>query len=78
MNIFFIFYFPQNDEDTSLIRIKVVAAHSLTKKDIFGNSDPYVKVDVNTIVGDVNIDSMVTKTKRKVMAQQLLIKADKK
>lgn len=45
----------------------MVAAHSLTKKDIFGNSDPYVKVDVNTIVGDVNIDSMVTKTKKKVI-----------
>lgn len=59
--------FNANDEDTSLIRIKVVAAHSLTKKDIFGNSDPYVKVDVNTIVGDVNIDSMVTKTKRKTL-----------
>lgn len=44
----------------------MAAAHSLTKKDIFGNSDPYVKVDVNTIVGDVNIDSMVTKTKKKV------------
>ncbi|XP_062712480.1 E3 ubiquitin-protein ligase Nedd-4-like isoform X2 [Aedes albopictus] len=56
-----------NDEDTVLIRIKVVAAHSLTKKDIFGNSDPYVKVDINTIVGDVNIDSMVTKTKKKTL-----------
>lgn len=59
--------FNANDEETSLIRIKVVAAHSLTKKDIFGNSDPYVKVDVNTIVGDVNIDSMVTKTKKKTL-----------
>ncbi|XP_058824783.1 E3 ubiquitin-protein ligase Nedd-4-like isoform X2 [Topomyia yanbarensis] len=56
-----------NDEDTCLVRIKVVAAHSLTKKDIFGNSDPYVKVDINTIVGDVNIDSMVTKTKKKTL-----------
>ncbi|XP_065075185.1 E3 ubiquitin-protein ligase Nedd-4-like isoform X1 [Ochlerotatus camptorhynchus] len=59
--------FNANDEESSLIRIKVVAAHSLTKKDIFGNSDPYVKVDVNTIVGDVNIDSMVTKTKKKTL-----------
>ncbi|XP_058446639.1 E3 ubiquitin-protein ligase Nedd-4-like isoform X2 [Malaya genurostris] len=56
-----------NDEETSLVRIKVVAAHSLTKKDIFGNSDPYVKVDINTIVGEVNIDSMVTKTKKKTL-----------
>ncbi|XP_055611828.1 E3 ubiquitin-protein ligase Nedd-4 isoform X2 [Uranotaenia lowii] len=56
-----------NDEDTCLIRVKILAAHSLTKKDIFGYSDPYVKVDLNTIVGDVNIDSMVTKTKRKTL-----------
>ncbi|EDS37166.1 E3 ubiquitin-protein ligase nedd-4 [Culex quinquefasciatus] len=56
-----------NDEESTLVRIKVAAAHSLTKKDIFGNSDPYVKVDVNTIVGDVNIDSMVTKTKKKTL-----------
>ncbi|XP_058446640.1 E3 ubiquitin-protein ligase Nedd-4-like isoform X3 [Malaya genurostris] len=59
--------FSANDEETSLVRIKVVAAHSLTKKDIFGNSDPYVKVDINTIVGEVNIDSMVTKTKKKTL-----------
>ncbi|XP_062554308.1 E3 ubiquitin-protein ligase Nedd-4-like isoform X2 [Armigeres subalbatus] len=59
--------FNANDDETCLVRIKVVAAHSLTKKDIFGNSDPYVKVDVNTIVGDVNIDSMVTKTKKKTL-----------
>uniref|UniRef100_A0A1Q3EUS2 E3 ubiquitin-protein ligase n=1 Tax=Culex tarsalis TaxID=7177 RepID=A0A1Q3EUS2_CULTA len=59
--------FNANDEESTLVRIKVAAAHSLTKKDIFGNSDPYVKVDVNTIVGDVNIDSMVTKTKKKTL-----------
>ncbi|XP_055611829.1 E3 ubiquitin-protein ligase Nedd-4 isoform X3 [Uranotaenia lowii] len=59
--------FNANDEDTCLIRVKILAAHSLTKKDIFGYSDPYVKVDLNTIVGDVNIDSMVTKTKRKTL-----------
>ncbi|XP_053693038.1 E3 ubiquitin-protein ligase Nedd-4-like isoform X2 [Sabethes cyaneus] len=59
--------FSANDEDTCMVRIKVVAAHSLTKKDIFGNSDPYVKIDINTIVGDANIDSMVTKTKKKTL-----------
>ncbi|XP_055542084.1 E3 ubiquitin-protein ligase Nedd-4-like isoform X4 [Wyeomyia smithii] len=59
--------FSANDEESCMVRIKVVGAHSLTKKDIFGNSDPYVKVDINTIVGDVNIDSMVTKTKKKTL-----------
>ncbi|XP_055636023.1 E3 ubiquitin-protein ligase Nedd-4-like isoform X1 [Toxorhynchites rutilus septentrionalis] len=59
--------FSATDEDACLVRIKVVRANSLTKKDIFGNSDPYVKIDVNTILGDVNIDSMVTKTKKKTL-----------
>lgn len=29
-------------------------------------SDPYVKVDLNTINGDETIDSVLTKTKKKV------------
>jgi E3 ubiquitin-protein ligase NEDD4 len=44
----------------------VVAGSSLAKKDIFGASDPYVRIDLNTINGDVNIDSVLTKTKKKV------------
>lgn len=30
------------------------------------NSDPYVRIDLNTINGDINIDSVLTKTKKKV------------
>lgn len=29
-------------------------------------SDPYVRVELNTIVGNVAIDSVLTKTKKKV------------
>lgn len=30
-------------------------------------SDPYVRIDLNQITGDVNIDSVLTKTKKKVI-----------
>lgn len=58
--------FLQNDEGSSQIRVKVIAGKSLAKKDIFGASDPYVRIDLNTLNGDVNIDSVLTKTKKKV------------
>ncbi|XP_037904259.1 E3 ubiquitin-protein ligase Nedd-4 isoform X7 [Hermetia illucens] len=56
-----------NDEGVSQIRIKVLAGKSLAKKDIFGASDPYVRIDLNTINGDINIDSVLTKTKKKTL-----------
>jgi hypothetical protein len=43
-----------------------MAGRSLAKKDIFGASDPYVRIDLNKITGDVNIDAVLTKTKKKV------------
>lgn len=30
-------------------------------------SDPYVRIELNTIVGNVAIDSVLTKTKKKVI-----------
>ncbi|CRL06760.1 CLUMA_CG019490, isoform A [Clunio marinus] len=56
-----------NDEGSSQIRIKIIAGKSLAKKDIFGASDPYVRIDLNTLNGDVNIDSVLTKTKKKTL-----------
>ncbi|VVC26339.1 E3 ubiquitin-protein ligase, SMURF1 type,WW domain,C2 domain,HECT domain [Cinara cedri] len=50
-----------------LLRLRIVAGHSLAKKDIFGASDPYVRIDLNTIVGNVAIDSVLTKTKKKTL-----------
>lgn len=61
----------QNDGESSQIRIRVIAGKSLAKKDIFGASDPYVRIDLNTINGDVNIDSVLTKTKKKVSSTSL-------
>ncbi|KAF0763346.1 E3 ubiquitin-protein ligase NEDD4 isoform X2, partial [Aphis craccivora] len=50
-----------------LLRLRVVAGHSLAKKDIFGASDPYVRIELSTIVGNVVIDSVLTKTKKKTL-----------
>ncbi|KAE9543203.1 hypothetical protein AGLY_003114 [Aphis glycines] len=50
-----------------LLRLRVVAGHSLAKKDIFGASDPYVRIELSTIVGNVAIDSVLTKTKKKTL-----------
>uniref|UniRef100_A0A182JS61 HECT-type E3 ubiquitin transferase n=1 Tax=Anopheles christyi TaxID=43041 RepID=A0A182JS61_9DIPT len=59
--------FTANEEDVCYVRIKVLGASGLAKKDIFGYSDPYVKIEQNTITGDVNVDHMVTKTKRRTL-----------
>uniref|UniRef100_A0A4Y0BGV5 E3 ubiquitin-protein ligase n=1 Tax=Anopheles funestus TaxID=62324 RepID=A0A4Y0BGV5_ANOFN len=56
-----------NEEDVCYVRIKVLGASGLAKKDIFGYSDPYVKIEQNTITGDINVDHMVTKTKRRTL-----------
>ncbi|KAI4466887.1 hect domain ubiquitin-protein ligase [Holotrichia oblita] len=56
-----------SDEPTSNLRIKVVRGIGLAKKDIFGASDPYVRIDLNTINGDETIDTVLTKTKKKTL-----------
>ncbi|KAH8380380.1 hypothetical protein KR009_010322 [Drosophila setifemur] len=53
--------------DSCHLRIVVLSGLSLAKKDIFGASDPYVRIDLNTINGDINIDSVLTKTKKKTL-----------
>ncbi|XP_076669213.1 E3 ubiquitin-protein ligase Nedd4 isoform X2 [Andrena cerasifolii] len=58
---------PVRDEATSKLRLKVIAGHQLAKKDIFGASDPYVRVDLNTINGNQTVDSALTKTKKKTL-----------
>ncbi|KRF84216.1 E3 ubiquitin-protein ligase Nedd-4 isoform X7 [Drosophila virilis] len=58
----------ENDTgDSCHLRIVVLSGKSLAKKDIFGASDPYVRIDLNTINGDINIDSVLTKTKKKTL-----------
>ncbi|XP_030385327.1 E3 ubiquitin-protein ligase Nedd-4 isoform X2 [Scaptodrosophila lebanonensis] len=56
-----------DNADSCHLRIVVISGKSLAKKDIFGASDPYVRIDLNTINGDINIDSVLTKTKKKTL-----------
>lgn len=56
-----------DSNDTRLLRIKIIAGHKLAKKDIFGASDPYVKVDLIDTQENTVIDSFYTKTRRKTL-----------
>lgn len=77
MLIFFVFLscfrLQTADTGSSQIRVRVLKGKSLAKKDIFGASDPYVRIDLNSITGDVHIDSVLTKTKKKVSNELLMI-----
>lgn len=50
-----------------LLRIRIIAGHKLAKKDIFGASDPYVKVDLINSQDNTVIDSFYTKTKKRTL-----------
>jgi len=52
---------------TKILKLKVVSADNLAKKDIFGASDPYVRIDLVTNNGDEVIDSVLTKTKKRTL-----------
>ncbi|XP_057323767.1 E3 ubiquitin-protein ligase Nedd-4 isoform X4 [Microplitis mediator] len=56
-----------NDESIRRLRLKVIAGHQLAKKDIFGASDPYVRIDLYPINGHETVDSVLTKTKKKTL-----------
>lgn len=47
--------------------LQVVSADNLAKKDIFGASDPYVRIDLVSNNGDEVIDSVLTKTKKRTL-----------
>jgi len=57
---------PQDSSSIKLLRLKVFAGHNLAKKDIFGASDPYVRIDLIRNADESVIDSVYTKTKKKV------------
>eukprot|EP00088_Acartia_fossae_P069938 TRINITY_DN9237_c0_g1_i1.p1 TRINITY_DN9237_c0_g1~~TRINITY_DN9237_c0_g1_i1.p1 ORF type:complete len:874 (-),score=165.88 TRINITY_DN9237_c0_g1_i1:8-2629(-) len=58
---------PGSSERTKVVRLKVIRAMNLAKKDIFGASDPYVRIDLVTSQGDEVIDSVLTKTKKRTL-----------
>ncbi|KAL0279413.1 UNVERIFIED_CONTAM: hypothetical protein PYX00_000980 [Menopon gallinae] len=57
----------ENDGSICNINIKIIGAQNLARKDIFGTTDPYVKIDLNTISGDLTIDSVITRTRKKTL-----------
>uniref|UniRef100_A0A2A4JUU4 E3 ubiquitin-protein ligase n=1 Tax=Heliothis virescens TaxID=7102 RepID=A0A2A4JUU4_HELVI len=57
----------RTDENSFLLRLRIVGAYSLAKKDIFGASDPYVRVELQKVDGDVTIETFLTKTKKKTL-----------
>lgn len=64
----FLLYVPLSaTQETKVVKIRVIGCHNLAKKDIFGASDPYVKISLVN-VGDNNpIDTAYTKTKKRVI-----------
>lgn len=64
------FFSNQQERGTRLLRLKIIAGHNLAKKDIFGASHPYVKIDLvrdqDPEAGTV-IDSVYTKTKKRTL-----------
>lgn len=65
-SVTFNYDYTQDSGPVRLLRLKVVAGHNLAKKDIFGASDPYVKIDLVANEDDSCIDSVYTKTKKRV------------
>ncbi|UXI15440.1 hypothetical protein NH340_JMT01383 [Sarcoptes scabiei] len=53
-------------ENIKLARLKIFSGHNLARKDIFGASDPYARIDLLTRDGTV-VDSVYTKTKKKTL-----------
>ncbi|XP_066245931.1 E3 ubiquitin-protein ligase Nedd-4 isoform X3 [Euwallacea similis] len=56
-----------SEEATSSLHLKVIRGKNLMKKDIFGASDPYVRIDLLPINGEDIIDSVLTRTKKKTL-----------
>lgn len=54
-------------EATRLLRLKIMGGHSLAKKDIFGASDPYTRIDLVNVEGNDIEDSVLTKTKKRTL-----------
>ncbi|XP_074603844.1 E3 ubiquitin-protein ligase Nedd4 isoform X2 [Brevipalpus obovatus] len=53
-----------------VLRLRIISAKDLARKDIFGASDPYVKVDLVSNENASIIDSAYTKTKKRTLSPQ--------
>ena len=47
--------------------LQVIAGHNLAKKDIFGASDPYTKIDLVQAENGESVDEVHTKTKKRTL-----------
>ncbi|RZF35830.1 hypothetical protein LSTR_LSTR008936 [Laodelphax striatellus] len=59
----------QGGDQLKKLRLRVISGHHLAKKDIFGASDPYVRVDLmaKNDLFDSIVDSVLTKTKKRTL-----------
>jgi hypothetical protein len=53
-------------QQVRILRLRLIAGHNLAKKDIFGASDPYVRIDLVGPQDNRVIDTVYTKTKKRV------------
>uniref|UniRef100_A0A1I7VXV9 E3 ubiquitin-protein ligase n=1 Tax=Loa loa TaxID=7209 RepID=A0A1I7VXV9_LOALO len=56
---------PETEEDTEILRVRVVKAERLSKRDIFGVCDPYAVILLKRYGSNNVIDKAQTKTRRK-------------
>ncbi|XP_049761213.1 E3 ubiquitin-protein ligase NEDD4 isoform X1 [Elephas maximus indicus] len=61
-----VFGLPEDEENSRIVRVKVIAGISLAKKDILGASDPYVRVTLYDPMNGV-FTSVQTKTVKKTL-----------
>lgn len=54
-------------QETKVVKIGIIGCHNLCKKDIFGASDPYVKISLIKNQDNTPVDSAYTKTKKRVI-----------
>ncbi|XP_018495142.1 E3 ubiquitin-protein ligase NEDD4 [Galendromus occidentalis] len=55
----------QGTEEERYLVVKILAGHNLAKKDIFGASDPYVRIRV--IFNEQTVDAFYTRTKKRTL-----------
>lgn len=55
-----------------VVNIRNCSVCALSSKECF--SDPYVRIDLNTVNGDETVDSVLTKTKKKVRGKSFLLR----
>lgn len=61
-----VFGLPEDEENSRIVRVKVIAGIGLAKKDILGASDPYVRVTLYDPMNGV-LTSVQTKTIKKTL-----------